>query len=108
MKDDAAVLLLTEIRNWTRAASYKAVKALLEDTLKDTKSRTAYQMFDGKVSQEQVRLACKMSPNVVSALVQRCTALGLMEVRDDKRRMKLFDLSDFQLITPVMADEKEQ
>ena len=58
----------------------------------------AYQMLDGTVSVEQVRAACKMSPNSLVALAQRCTAMGLMELRDDKKRVRLFDLDDFGLL----------
>ena len=39
----------------------------------------AYQMMDGIASREQIRTACKMSPNSLVSLAQRCTAMGLME-----------------------------
>jgi hypothetical protein len=55
-------------------------------------------MLDGTKSIEQVRTACKMSPNGLIALAQRCTAMGLMEVNGDKKRSRLFDLADFGLI----------
>ncbi len=93
--------VLTDIRNWTRAASYGPVKALLEEVLPDARSRAAYQMLDGVSTVEQVRIACKMSPNSIVALAQRCTAMGLMELKDDKKRVRLFDLNDFGL-----ADEQ--
>ena len=98
MSDDAILKVLTEIRNWTRASSFAAVKALLEMALPDFKSRAAYQMMDGSNSTEQIRVACKMSPNSLVALGQRCTAMGLMEAKDDKKRVRLFDLNDFGLI----------
>lgn len=87
-----------EIRNWIRAASHGSVKTLLQTALPDSRSRMAYQMLDGGVSVDQVRIACKMSPNAVVALASRCTSMGLMEVREDKKRVRLFDLSDFGLI----------
>ena len=74
---------------------------MLEEALPDAKSRAAYQMFDGSASVDQVRIACKMSPNAVVALAARCVAMGLMEVKDDKKRARLFDLKDFGLL----ADE---
>jgi len=89
-----------EIRNWTRAASYTFVKALLQEALPDTKSRAAYQMLDGSTTIEQVRSACKMSPNVLVALAQRCTAMGLMELREDKKRVRLFDFKRLQSAQP--------
>jgi hypothetical protein len=98
MSDERVLAVLTDIRNWTRAASFASVKETLEEALPDTKSRAAYQMFDGHLSLEQVRTACKMSPNAVVALAQRCTAMGLMEVRDDRKRSRLFDLTDFGLL----------
>jgi hypothetical protein len=98
MSEEKVLEVLTEIRNWTRAASFASVKTLLETALPDVRSRTAYQMLDGNFSVEQVRVACKMSPNGVVALAQRCTAMGLMEVKDDKKRVRLFDLADFGLI----------
>ena len=98
MSDEKVFAVLTDIRNWTRAASYGSVKKLLEEALPDAKSRAAYQMLDGSSTMEQVRIACKMSPNVLLALAQRCTSMGLMELRDDKKRVRLFDLTDFGLI----------
>jgi hypothetical protein len=96
--DDALLAVLSDIRNWIRAAAHKPVHALLQETLPDAKSRAAYQMFDGRVSVEQVRAACKMSPNAVVALTARCAALGLMESNTEKRRVRLFDLRDFGLM----------
>jgi hypothetical protein len=55
-------------------------------------------MLDGTTSIEEVRAGCKMSPNGVLALAQRCTAMGLMELKDDKKRARLFDLTDFGLL----------
>lgn len=98
MGDDRIVAVLTDIRNWIRAGSYGSVKTLLESALPDLKSRTAYQMLDGTASIDQVRIACKMSPNVLVALAQRCVAMGLMEARDDKKRIRLFNLEDFGLL----------
>jgi hypothetical protein len=98
MSDEKVFAVLTDIRNWIRAASYGSVKELLEEALPDAKSRTAYQMLDGSSTMEQVRIACKVSPNVLLALAQRCTAMGLMELRDDKKRVRLFDLTDFGLV----------
>jgi hypothetical protein len=109
MSDDGKILaVLTEIRNWTRAASFGSVKSLLEAALPDAKSRTAYQMMDGTATVEQIRLACKMSPNGLVALAQRCTAMGLMEVKDDKKRVRLFDLADFGLVNGNDADAKSK
>jgi len=90
--------VLVEIRNWIRAAAHGSVKTLLEAALPDPKSRTAYQMLDGSASMDQVRIACKMSPNALLTLANRCTSMGLMEVNQDKRRVRLFDLSDFGLV----------
>ena len=96
--DDKLLDVLMDIRNWIRAAAHRPVQASLEEALPDTKSRAAYQMFDGTVSVDQVRATCKMSPNAVVALAARCVAMGLMEVNSDKRRVRLFDLNDFCLI----------
>jgi hypothetical protein len=97
--DDRLLAVLTDIRNWLRAAAHRPVQAMLEEALPDAKSRAAYQMFDGRASVDQVRIACKMSPNAVVALAARCVAMGIMEVNADKRRARLFDLNDFGLIT---------
>jgi hypothetical protein len=90
--------VLVEVRNWIRAAAHGSVKTSLEAALPDAKSRAAYQMLDGKAPMDQVRVACKMSPNALLALANRCTSMGLMDVNVDKRRVRLFDLSDFGLI----------
>jgi|GEM_PF-1722870 len=96
--DMALLATMQEIRNWVRAAAYPGVRKLLEEALPEAKLRAAYQMLDGTVSLDQVRVACKMSPNVVGALAQRCIAMGLMELTEDKRRVRLFDLNDFGLL----------
>jgi hypothetical protein len=98
MSDDKLLYVLTDIRNWVRASSYNSVKALLQEALPDVKSRNAYQMLDGTASIEQVRVACKMSPNALVALAQKCTAMGLMDISEDKKRVRLFDLTDFDMI----------
>ena len=98
--DDKLLTVLIDIRNWIRAAAHRPVQALLEEALPDAKSRAAYQMFDGTVSVDQVRTACKMSPNVVVALTARCVAMGLMDTSvDNKRRVRLFDLNDFGMLS---------
>ena len=105
--DDRLLAVLTDIRNWIRAAAYQPVRTMLEEALPDAKSRAAYQMFDGRASVAQVRIACKMSPNAVVALAARCLAMGLMDVNDDKKRARLFDLKDFGLIADEKARDKE-
>ena len=97
MNDERILAVLSDIRNWVRAASYSSVKALLEAALPDEKSRAAYQMLDGSVTMEQVRVACKMSPNGLFASAQKWTSMGLMDFKDDKKRIRLFDLNDFGL-----------
>lgn len=96
--DERLLGVLLEIRNWMRAAAHAPVRASLEAALPDSKSRMAYQMLDGSASMDQVRIACKMSPNGLVALANRCTSLGLMEINDEKRRARLFDLSVFGLV----------
>lgn len=98
MSDESIVAALTEIRNWVRAASYSAVKTSLQAALPDGKSRRAYQMLDGASTMEQVRVACKLSPNALIAMAQRWTAMGLMESKGVKKRIRLFDLADFDMI----------
>jgi hypothetical protein len=100
MKSDEELLgVLLDIRNWIRAAAHRPVQALLQEALPDAKARAAYQMLDGSKSVEQVRIACKMSPNAVVALTARCVARGLMEEKADKKRLRLFDLNDFDMTT---------
>ena len=107
MSDNAELAVLTEIRNWIRAASFSSVKSLLETALPDVKSRAAYQMLDGAATVDQVRITCKMSPNGVVSLAQRCTAMGLMELRGDKKRVRLFDLADFGMIDEASSSEEK-
>lgn len=96
--EESLLEVLVDIRNWIRIASHDPIKKLLEASLPDAKSRAAYQMLDGTVTNEQVRAACKMSPNTLVAATNRWTALGLMTVTQDKRRMRLFDLNTFGLL----------
>jgi hypothetical protein len=101
MSDDNELSVLKEIRNWIKASSFLSVKTQLEVALPDTKSRSAYQLLDGNMSLDQVRITCKMSPNSLQALVERCVAMGLMEITDDKKRKRLFNLMDFGLVPNV-------
>lgn len=103
--DGQAEQILREILNWTRAASFRSVKALLEEALPDSKSRSVYQMSDGAKTTEQIRVSCKVSPNYVVALTQKCVSMGIMEQRSDKKRVRLFDLSDFGLNLTGNPDE---
>ena len=105
MSNDGVLEILTDIRNWIRAASFSSVKDLLQAALPDPKSRAAYQMLDGKSTMEQVRIACKMSPNSLVALGQRCVAMGIMEAKEDKKKVRLFDLTDFGLVS---SDEQPE
>ncbi len=98
LNDDRLLEALIDIRNWIRAAARGPVKSSLEAALPDPKSRMAYQMLDGNRSIDQVRIACRMSPNALVALASRCTSMGLMQINTDKKRMRLFDLIDFDLI----------
>jgi hypothetical protein len=98
MKEEPILATLLEIRNWIRVAAHGPVRTLLEAALPDAKARAAYQMLDGTPSMDQVRITCKMSPNALVTLAQRCTAMGLMEVNEDKKRKRLFNLVDFGLI----------
>ena len=100
LSDKALLQILVEIRNWIRAAAHDPVKRRLESALPDEKTRAAYQMLDGTASIEQVRIACQMSPNAVIAFANRWEAMGLMELNSDRKRVRLFDLVDFGLITP--------
>lgn len=106
--DDRLLSVLTDIRNWIRAAAYMSVKGLLEEALPTPKTRAAYQMFDGSRSIKQVRSACKMSPNAVVALTSRCVAMGLMEANVDKKRVRLFDLRDFGMEAAETETESEE
>ncbi|HYD17752.1 MAG TPA: hypothetical protein VEF76_04655 [Patescibacteria group bacterium] len=102
MTNDAQIAdLLSDIRNWLRASSYMAVKTLLEKALPDKQSRIAYQMLDGRTSLEQVRVKAKMSPNKLISLTQKWTSMGLMEADNEKRKKRLFDLDDFELLDPI-------
>jgi hypothetical protein len=101
--EEGLLKAVIEIRNWIRAAAHGPVKNLLEAALPDAKTRIAYQMFDGTATAEQIRVACKMSPNAIIALANRCIAMGLMEMTKDKKRLRLFDLTDFGLIDDNVA-----
>lgn len=106
MNEDHETLgVLREILNWTRAASFHSVKALLEEALPDAKARLVYQMSDGTKSVEQIRAACKVSPNAVVSLTQKCVSMGIMEQRNDKKRVRLFDLNDFGLTSAEEGSE---
>lgn len=102
--EEGLLEVLTEIRNWIRAAAHDPVKRRLEAALPDAKSRAAYQMLDGTVSMEQARIACKMSPNALLALTNRCESMGLM-VNQEKKRKRLFDLTSLGLLN---ADDEDK
>jgi hypothetical protein len=100
MSDDVAIALLTEIRNWIRAASFTSIRSLLDTALPDTQSRLAYQLLDGSKTLEEVRVASKMSPNKLVALTQKWISMGLMDALPDKKKKRIFDLQDFGLVSP--------
>ena len=102
--DQELLEVLVDIRNWIRAASHEAVKAQLESALPNAKSRAVYQMLDGTKSIEQVRIACKISPNALLALANRCESMGLMSVNSDRKRVRLFDLVNFGLLESDTAE----
>jgi hypothetical protein len=106
MSDENLLAVMTDIRNWIRAASHGSVKTLLESALPDAKARAAYQMTDGKTSIADIRGSCKMSPNDVVALQSRCVSMGLMEVTAENRRRRLFDLHDFGLLASIEGGQK--
>lgn len=108
MGEDKLLAVLEDIRNWTRAASYSSVKKLLESALPDAKLRSAYQKLDGTKTMAQVRVSCKMSPNALVALAQKCTSMGLMALTADKRRVRLFDLNDFGLVDSAEHTNEEE
>jgi hypothetical protein len=110
MTDEKILAVLEDIRNWTRAASYGSVKATLEGALLDAKSRQAYQMLDGGATMERVRVACKMSPNALLVLAERCASMGLMGINEAKKRVRLFDLNDFGLAAsiPTIKEKDER
>jgi hypothetical protein len=110
MSDTRLLEVITDLRNWVRAASHSSVKALLETALPDAKARMAYQLSDGATSQADIRSRCKLSPNAVVALLNRCVSLGLMEATDGGKKRRLFDLRDFGLLSesdlaPIVRDK---
>lgn len=90
---------LEDIRKWLRVAMRQQIKKALEEALPDEKSRAAYQMSDGVTAFDAIRVACKMSPNALVALTNRCAAMGLMEASASKRRVRVFDLYEFGLLS---------
>jgi hypothetical protein len=99
MAEDSVVSLLIEIRNWIRAASFTSIRSLLETALPDSQARSAYQALDGTATLEQVRITAKISPNKLVLLTQKWVSMGLMEITPDKKKKRLFDLTDFGLIS---------
>jgi hypothetical protein len=97
--DENILAVLRDIRNSVRVATYRPIKVVLEEALPDAKSLVAYQMLDGTRSFNHVCAACKLSKRAVVALAARCIARGLMEVNVENRRVRLFDLNDFGLMT---------
>jgi hypothetical protein len=96
--------VLKEIALWTKAGSFESVGALLAKALPDQKSRLIYQLSDGSTTRDQIRVACKVSPNQVSHLWQRCSALGVMNSDESGKRLRSFNLLDFGLISQTDID----
>lgn len=97
MSESNEVVLLTEIRNWVRAAAYPTVKELLKEALPDAAMRQAYQMCDGKNTRDAICKTCKIGKSTLPEMQDRCLALGLMKETDGKK-IRLFDLRDFCLL----------
>ncbi|MBC7784595.1 MAG: hypothetical protein H7144_12225 [Burkholderiales bacterium] len=86
---------IRELLVWTKAANFIAVRSLLREVLSDEKSKMIYQLSDGTRSVDEIRKACKASPNSVSELQQKCLLMGLMSTTESGKRVRLFDLSMF-------------
>jgi hypothetical protein len=98
-RDIDTVALLKEIRNWLNVGFYPQAKKTLAEMLPDEKTRRAYQLADGTHSQEYIRKAVGMSPNRLLAVFRSCTQQGLMDELPDKKRLRRFDLADFNLLS---------
>lgn len=89
--------LIRDLSKWVRVACFAPVKQILEQALPDEKSRRVYQMSDGEGTIDSIRKSCKVSPNIVVEIQQKCVALGLMESVQGGRKRRLFNIDDFGL-----------
>lgn len=95
---DKVIELLSELRTWLRIGFYNEAKSMLADVLDTDKKKLAFQMTDGTTTAGGVRKALAMSPNGLLNLYNRCVEMGLMEITEDKKRRRLFDLKNFGLL----------
>jgi hypothetical protein len=91
------VTLLREMLVWIRAGNFSAVEQMLVKALPDPRHRLAYQAMDGLHTVEGVKKAAAMGSKALTALTDRCVAMGLMERVNGKPR-RLFDLTNFGLV----------
>src|SRR5579863_392092 len=95
MSDDKILTVLTDIRNWTRAASYSSVKTLLEQalpqysSLNDPDSRADFDDGQALVTAAQWVVAhLSLDPSGIAAVA--AGAGGLVENFLQHRVMELF------------------
>ena len=103
MANDNKTEILRELLNWTRVGFYGAVKYMLSDVLNTENKRLACQMADGTKSRDMIKTAAAMGSDSVTELFRQCVSLGLMELTEDGKRNRLFDLSNFGLMPQIEA-----
>jgi len=106
MADEETLRVLKELLVWTRVGFYAEVKSMLGDVLNTEKKKLAFQLADGVRAGESIRVELKMSPNDLSDLFKQCTSLGLMEQLEGGKRRRLFDLSNFGLLSTIQGARK--
>lgn len=104
---DLNTKILQELLTWTRVGFYSSVKQMLGDVLNTDNKRLAYQLADGKMSKEAIRSEAAIGTDSLTDLYQTCVNLGLMEVTQDNKRIRLFDLTNFGLDPNLEAIKKK-
>jgi hypothetical protein len=98
MTTDIKTQILNEILVWTRVGFYGTAKSMLSDVLNSDKKKLAYQAAEGTRSMDSIRAEAQISPNDIGDLFKQCISIGLMEVTEDGKRKRLFNLGNFGLL----------
>jgi len=107
MSADEQIRLLREILKWIRFAGAKEVGDVLVRALDSKQKRLVYHLSDGERGAVQIGEAANISDRTVRRYWESWARLGIvdsMKVRGGERYMKSFELEDFGIEVPDLAE----
>jgi hypothetical protein len=101
-KLDKLIVLLEDVRKWTRFQGWISVKEVLVDTLKTDEEKLVYHHSDG-CSSRAVASSTPVSQSTVLKMWEKWAKIGIVEpiqVQRGTRYQKIFSLEEFNIEVP--------